>query len=1714
MASSGDDAVIQDTGRLLEFLAAVAREVQSRPVRDFRRHEAYLLPQDVPEHSRIRLGPRAGEAAWLVVPRLDEEAQPELPAQLEGYVRVDSLDDLDGLPELKPDFDNEDFDEQREALDDWTESVWLAWSTRTKPVREARRLYQQVLSMRLLVQRQQATHEIAWGHCVLGLDRAGGILTPLLVTRVQIELDDESGALSIVPDGVPELELDALEGMSLEGMEDLAQLRASLTNSPPVDPWDVEALDLLNRRIVAPLGLDAHTSDSLDLPVTPSAPTVTRAWILAARPRPARHQRFYDELAQALRDRAFLPESLASVVALEQDLDKTLRALDLDDTQDWAPVGSRLLMPLPTNDEQERIARQLASARGVTVQGPPGTGKSHTIVNLVSHLMAHGKRVLVTAQNEQALQVLRDKFPPELRDLTVSVLGSSPTHMDALRASIQAVLDIASQVDPAAEAAPIAALGAQIDQVREDLRRAELQLIDALRSERSEFILPAGPALAPQVAMWVHRTASDLGFIPDRLDQSTSCPMTTLEFSEFLALTNELDGADIREYGLHRPAGRSLPLGSDLRQQTERLNSLKDLLADLEEGGLDLDAISVMDVESLESLAREVTVAADRLEALQARWTRLLCLEIRTSKDTAAYWADVIEQSRQLLSRCQELKRGQAGHEVRVPDGDPRTQQELVAELKRRFSEGKGVPKLFKSELRGFFAQCAVDDLEPRTVEEAALLESEIQLQQLERQLQRLFKQASAQVQLPVPDIDPHFLSTSTQVLKDLEDVQDWESRTRSQLRQHFTDLFDRIIDVDDTTELRTAARILAQAAAQQEVATLEAKLSELEGQLLAEARSDRASAKWTQLRIALNERRWDVWQATLDDSDRITTLGDGIQRWKTLGDRLQARAPLWARRIREDGASEAATGDPQQLLEMWTWRQARTWLDDLHGQADIRRLMDRAHQLQRESERLVLKLAQRSTAVAVRNNLDDSKRRALTSWQQALQRYGKGTGKNAPHWMQVARSQLPIAMGAIPAWIMPIHRVIENFDPRVSELFDVVIVDESSQCDLLSVGVLALGRKTVVVGDDKQTSPAAVGIDTARIQQLQNSYLAGIDQRQLLTADESLYGLAERVFPSVILLREHFRCLPEIIRFSNRYYDDRILPLREPLDFDIGEPLQGVHVEEGARTGASSNAINRVEAQELVSQVIACHEDPRYEGLTFGVVVLQGNQQGPLIERLLIEQLGFEAFEARKLRVGSPPDFQGDERNVIFISVVADDNSYQAVRNQDKQRVNVAASRAQDQLWVFYSMDPGTLNHQDQRRALIEYVRDGGKSFIPTANQLDACESDFERSVLRDIVARGYTVYPQYPVGGYRIDLVVEGSDGRIAVECDGDKFHGADQYDNDIRRQRVLERLGWNFWRVRASEYYLDSGHAMATLWDRLEGSAEDSIWAAPLPDLQDFEDEPAEDDNLVARGDIELVEILALDDDDEDAEDVEQEDDEGVELADEFEEEPEVELHFEPEDGDEVQSLGEGDNESRSWSEILDRAPDYDFGSDDRGLWVLEESALSVFAVPMAEKATGTKREGTAIPCTFGFDAVGVDMSVIDWGNGNGEVRCDEIYGGGAHLSRLKHGGRLGYYELTDGRYFAELRIMRQGDREMPTAHNPVEGEYDGILGWSLEAFLIDELGIDEMGTREGLLADASTRKSTPVAIWTNHIPAIPAVLYVATRVIPLMRLDGDY
>ena len=311
--------------------------------------------------------------------------------------------------------------------------------------------------------------------------------------------------------------------------------------------------------------------------------------------------------------------------------------------------------------------------------------------------------------------------------------------------------------------------------------------------------------------------------------------------------------------------------------------------------------------------------------------------------------------------------------------------------------------------------------------------------------------------------------------------------------------------------------------------------------------------------------------------------------------------------------------------------------------------------------------------------------------------------------------------------------------------------------------------------------------------------------------------------FPGVIMLREHFRCLPEIIEFSNQLaYDDAILPLREQPADAAWRSVIDVHIPRRL-PGAGHRHQPRRKPTTSSARSPSCVPIRRYDGKTFGVISLLGDAQAQLIQGKLIDRLGEQEVERRRIRCGNAYHFQGDERHIMFLSLVAAAGEGRRIgamtRDADRQRINVAASRAQDQMWCIRSISPDELHPDDVRGRFIRYCQNPARVDDATSQADDRFDSDFERDVYRHLIARGYRVKVQHRVGRFRIDLVVEGRRGRLAVELDGDAYHGPDRWEADRNRQAILERLGWTFHRIRGSAYYRDPDAALTGLWDRLD-------------------------------------------------------------------------------------------------------------------------------------------------------------------------------------------------------------------------------------------------------------------------------------------------------
>jgi very-short-patch-repair endonuclease len=518
--------------------------------------------------------------------------------------------------------------------------------------------------------------------------------------------------------------------------------------------------------------------------------------------------------------------------------------------------------------------------------------------------------------------------------------------------------------------------------------------------------------------------------------------------------------------------------------------------------------------------------------------------------------------------------------------------------------------------------------------------------------------------------------------------------------------------------------------------------------------------------------------------------------------------APMWAEKLRLE--SPIGTDDlwtSNKWRKSWEWARAEGYLSSLGDRETVRELSETRAQAEAEQKKLFAEVVRLRTFLGLKLNLTNKVEAALAKFTAAIARLGKGTGKTAGRQRRIIREAAMDTAQAVPCWILPEWRVAEQL-PADLAAFDLVIIDESSQSDITAFPAIMRGKKVLIVGDDKQVSPTVIGIEDRKIVQLRTTFLTGLPFADQMDPATSLYELGGMVFPGkAIMLREHFRCVEPIIRFSSRFYPTPLIPLRVPKASErLDPPLVDIYVPHGSKSGD----LNKAEADIIVDEIAKLTKNPEFEKRSIGVISLIGAAQAKLIYDRLVSELGAEVVDKHRIMCGSSATFQGQERDVMFLSMVACPSTamMQAERKWE-QRFNVAVSRARDRLVLVRSVATSHLKPNDLKAKLIEHFRNPMEagSVIRPKEVLDLCDSGFERDFGMCLLELGYRLKPQVPVGGYRIDFVVEGADDRrLAMELDGDKYHGPDKWAEDVRRQKALERLGWVFWRCWGSSWISD--------------------------------------------------------------------------------------------------------------------------------------------------------------------------------------------------------------------------------------------------------------------------------------------------------------------
>ncbi|MFR7871732.1 MAG: DEAD/DEAH box helicase, partial [Fenollaria timonensis] len=412
-------------------------------------------------------------------------------------------------------------------------------------------------------------------------------------------------------------------------------------------------------------------------------------------------------------------------------------------------------------------------------------------------------------------------------------------------------------------------------------------------------------------------------------------------------------------------------------------------------------------------------------------------------------------------------------------------------------------------------------------------------------------------------------------------------------------------------------------------------------------------------MNTAIETKYYDSYRDSFENLKKTYEKIKILKKRNELLDELAAVAPTWKEFIYNRFDIHGLKDAPENIEENWYYKQFDGIISKINRTPyeKYQKMMTwYKKQLYDITKELASNMAWHSFMLKIKDDIE--KKQALQGWQLTMKKIGKGTGKQAIGLKKEAKELMKKCQRAVPAWIMTIDKALESLD--YNQKFDYLIIDEASQADISAIPILQLAKKAIIVGDDEQVSPQAVGIDQDKQRNLIDMYIKDkVANSHLYDLNSSLYDILKTSFP-VLTLKEHFRSVPMIAAYSNFIsYDGIIKPLRESSSTKVQPALKLVKLG-GIR---NEDRVNEAEANYIADEIIRIKDEPDYEGKTIGVISLASEDQAKFIDKLLIEKLSLQDYDRLNILCGRPAAFQGDERDIIFLTTVDSNDKDEAMK-------------------------------------------------------------------------------------------------------------------------------------------------------------------------------------------------------------------------------------------------------------------------------------------------------------------------------------------------------------------------------------------------------------------------------------------------------------------
>lgn len=1169
-----------------------------------------------------------------------------------------------------------------------------------------------------------------------------------------------------------------------------------------------------------------------------------------------------NDIVNKIENNEFKPENILPYLIVEKEDERIKELLHSEDNSE-----SLVLFPLASNEEQYKVVRQTNDSNLVLVQGPPGTGKSHTIANLISNYVSYGKKILVTSEKSKALEVIKDKLPIEIRDLSMTLLTDTQNNNE-LSNSIQIVLDKYKDKDYLYEYQnKIDNLEKRLSEVTEYKKTNYNQIIQILMNNSHDYKdevlnlvdINLNSYRLVDIAKYLNNNKK-YNYIEDTNNYNN------ISFEkEFLLEINAIIN-DLKKYKKFI-VGREfdLPEQIDWEDYELAIENIKKI-----ENNQTVDRLIKEGIDERNLKDYDITMLSNTISniiKLENLYDRKYITENCIYKPRMTNLQAIIDDCNKSKEFFENTETELIGNNVELKTDDKINLSKAVNTVYEALINDGKISMLEKIKHKKEISELSNIIVNNNRLDENITKENlklalskinyELKVEKIKNDIVTTLRESSLweivnekEFSRTLEDLI-EMLSTFvnySQIISDLKDALNDVFRTNVKVLQYikneeYEKIFEEIskaIDYSEYLNIKTSYND---------------KLHDLE------ALSVKTYDVFENIIEAIKNKDIEIFKNEREKIEKIYIVDEKYNELKKKYENETKNYPIFINKyisIEEEERRNIIKNFDEILkyykLNMYFFYQ------ELNNQK-FSELLDKKEEIQKHEKDIIVKLIEQKSWYNQINSMTNTICKSLAQWLALKTKLGKGTGKRANIIRREMQEQMQIAKEAIPIWIMPLDKVIEQYPYSNKPQFDVVIMDESSQSSIISLTALLRGKKMIIVGDDKQISPISVGITIESLKALQNKYLKNIGLGVGFDMDMSIYDLAQNVCGSKkVVLKEHFRCLPEIIDFSNKYfYGNQINCLKvRSKENTIKNTIETYYLDDATvNVAGSSYLVNQKEIDKIIDILRGIENNKLYNKKDIGIIVLQNsNAQIKALNTAIWQNFSNDFIKERRIKIGNSYEFQGDERDVIILSMVIskrqEDGETRIVKalttKEFERSFNVAASRAKEQVILVYSIHPNELSKECLRYKLITYYNTIDKNENVDINM--KLNTDFEKEVYKELRKNNIDVTSHFKIGKYEIDFVVNDENGKkIAIECDGDDFKSKEEYEADIIEHDVLTRCGWRFIRLRASQFYANKDKTVFELVTRINNilSEEDNFnIVEPVFKLKDF-NENTEKENV---------------------------------------------------------------------------------------------------------------------------------------------------------------------------------------------------------------------------------------------------------------------------